>query len=89
MPNTPNIRRELGSAYVLARFLLRMLILTVFSTLGSRSFGTTLENMLLMAALYCVFAAAVRREAPFGTVLTHLDEAAVYAVVARLVSWVL
>ena len=87
MPNTPNIPRELGSAYVLTRFFLRMLILSVFSTLGSQGFGKTLESMLVLAALYCIFAGAIRREAPFGPVLTHFDEAAAYAVVARLVSW--
>jgi|ERR1700704_3934847 hypothetical protein len=87
MPNTPNIPRELGSAYVLTRFLLRMLILCVFSTLGSHGFGKTLASMLVLAALYCIFAAAIRREAPFGPVLTHFDEAAAYAVVARLIAW--
>jgi hypothetical protein len=87
MPNTPDIPRELGSAYVMTRFLLRMLMLSVLSTLGSQGFGKTLESMLVLAALYCVFAGAIRREAPFGPVLTHFDEAAAYTVVARLISW--
>jgi hypothetical protein len=64
-----------------------MLILSVFSMLGSQGVGKALEAMLVLAALYCIFAAAIRREAPFGPVLTHFDEAAAYAVVARLVSW--
>jgi hypothetical protein len=87
MPQTPHIPRDLGSNYVLVRFLLRMVILSVFALLGSHGFGKTLESLLALAALYCVFASAIRREAPFGPVLTHVDEAAAYAVIARLASW--
>jgi hypothetical protein len=39
------------------------------------------------AAFYCIFAAAVRREQPFGPALTHFDEAAAYAVIAGLAAW--
>ena len=31
----------------------------------------------MLAAFYCIIVAAIRREAPFGPVLTHFDEAAV------------
>jgi hypothetical protein len=88
MPNTPDIRREVPSANVVIRFALRALILSVFATLGSQGFGKTLERLLILSVFYCIFTAAIRHEAPFGPVLTHLDEAAAYVVTARLVSWI-
>jgi hypothetical protein len=88
MPGTPDVPRQLGSAYVLKRFFLRVLILSVFATLGSQGFFRTIESLVVLAVFYCIFAAAIRREAPFGPVLTHLDEAAAYAVIARLASFV-
>ena len=30
----------------------------------------------------------IRREAPFGPILTHFDEAAAYVLTARLVAWI-
>jgi hypothetical protein len=88
MPSTPDIPRGLSFVHVLTRFVLRMAILSVFATLGSQDFGKTLEALLVMAALYCAIAATIRREAPLGPVLTHLDEAAAYALLARLVAWI-
>jgi hypothetical protein len=87
MSSTPDVPRQLGSAYVLTRFLLRILLLSVFATLGSQGFTKTIESLLVLAVFYCIFAAVIRREAPFGPALTHLDEAAAYAVVAWLVSF--
>ena len=84
MPHTPDIPRELASTYVLIRFLLRMLILGMFAALGSQGFAKTLESLLLLAMLYCVLIALIRREAPFGPALTHFDEAAAYAVIVCL-----
>lgn len=88
MQQTPDVPRKLGSIHVLVRFLLRMIILSVFAALGSQGFGKTLESLLALAVLYCVFVAAVRREAPFSPVLTHFDEGAAYAVCAGIASWV-
>ena len=87
MPITPDIPRQLGSTYALTRFFLRILLLSVFATLGSQGFAKTFESLLVLAVFYCIFAAAVRQEAPFGPVLTHLDEAAAYAVIAWLASF--
>ena len=87
MPNSPDIPRDLGSAQALARFFLRLVILGIFAALGSQGFGMALEGLLAFAAFYCIFSAAVRREEPFGPVLTHFDEAAAYAVIARLAAW--
>jgi hypothetical protein len=87
MPHNPDIPRELVSVQVLIRFLLRMVILSVFAALGSQGFAKTLESLLVLATFYCITVAAIRREAPFGPVLTHFDEAAAYAVVAGLALW--
>ena len=86
MSRNPDIPRETGSIQVLIRFLLRMLLLVIFASIGSEGFGTTFGSLLLLAVLYCVFAAAFRREAPFGPVLTHYDEAAAYAAIGGLAS---
>jgi hypothetical protein len=88
MPSTPDVPHQLGSAYVLTRFFLRILLLGVFAMLGSQGFTKTIESLLVLAVFYCIFAAAIRREAPLGPALTHLDEAAAYAVVAWLASFI-
>jgi hypothetical protein len=77
---------HLGSIQVLARFGLRVPILAAFALLGDHGFGRTFASLLAMAVIYCAFAGALRREAPLGPVLTHWDEAAGYAIVARLAS---
>ena len=86
MPHAPNTTREIASAHVLIRFVLRMALLGVFATFGSQGFGKTLEGLLLLTVFYCVFAATLRREMPFGPVLTHFDEAAGYAALGALIS---
>ena len=86
MPHAPNTTREIASAHVLIRFVLRMVLLGVFATFGSQGFGKTFEGLLLLTVFYCVFAATLRREAAFGPVLTHFDEAAGYAAIGGLVS---
>ena len=87
MPHTPDISRNLGSAQALARFFLRLVILSIFAALGNQGFGKTLESLLVLAVFYCIFSAAIRRETPFEPVLTHFDEAAAYAVIACLAAW--
>lgn len=88
MPNIPEIP-HLGSAQTLTRFFLRLVILSVFATLGRQGFRKTLESLLILGALYCIFVAAVRREYLFGPLLTHFDEAAAYVVIAGLAAWIL
>ena len=87
MPHNPDIPRAFGSAQALTRFFMRLVILSIFAALGSQGFGKTLEGLLAFAVFYCTFIAAVRREEPFGSVLTHFDEAAAYAVIAGLTAW--
>lgn len=81
MSKTPNIP-HFGSAYALTRFFLRLAVFSVFAAFGPHGFGRTLESLLMLAIIYCVVAAAFRREEPFSPVLTHYDEAAAYGVVA-------
>ena len=68
------------------RFAFRLIILTVFASLGTRGFGPAFAALLAMAGIFCAIAGAMRREQMFGHVLTHWDEAVAYAVIARLAS---
>lgn len=88
MQPNPDVPRELASAQVVARFLLRMIILSIFATLGRQGFGETIEKLLLLAISYCLLAGGVRREAPLGHVLSHYDEAAAYGMAASLAAWI-
>jgi hypothetical protein len=82
----PTIPHQLSSSQVLWRFVLRLLLLSTFATFSTQSFGTTLAALLTLSATFCAVLGAMRREAMFGPVLTHWDEAAAYAVIGRLVS---
>lgn len=75
------------SAAVVLRFLVRMAILAAFAGIGTLGYARTLESLLAMATLYCVFVSTLRREPPFGPVLTHADEAAAYGLCACLAHW--
>lgn len=79
---------EPSSARVLLRFAARLIILVACATFSADGFGKALAALLALAEVFCVTTAAMRREAPFGHVLTHWDEAAAYALlnvaVARL-----
>jgi len=60
MSKTP-VRPHFGSAYALTRFFVRMALFCVLATLGAQGFGKTLSAWLILASLYCVVAAALRR----------------------------
>lgn len=77
MANAPRTSDEPESVQVIARFGVRMLVLCIFAALGGNGFGRTLAPLLLLSAALCVAAAAIRRERPFDTALTHWDEAVV------------
>lgn len=83
MAKTPDIP-HFGSAYALTRFFIRLAVFGVFAALGQQGFGRTLANLLILAVIYCIVAAAIRREQPFGHALTHFDEAAAYAGIAAV-----
>jgi hypothetical protein len=80
IPNIPHF----GSAIALTRFFLRLMIFSVFATFGSQGFSKAFSGMLMLAAICCIVAAAIRREHPFGPDLTHFDEAAADALIAVL-----
>jgi hypothetical protein len=86
MKPKPTISHELSSSQVLLRFVLRLALLSTFAIFGTQGFGTTFATLLGLSAIFCAVVGAVRREAMFGPVLTHWDEAAAYAVIGRLVS---
>jgi hypothetical protein len=83
-----NIPSESISAYVVVRCLLRIALLCTIAAFGAQGFAKMLEALLLLTAVYCIFAAALRAQAPLGPVLTHIDEVAAHMVCARLASWV-
>ena len=82
-----DVPRDLGSPQVVIRFVLRIVVLAVFATFGHQAYGKALETLLSMMACYCIVAAAIRREAPLGSALTHFDEAAAYLLIACLAAW--
>lgn len=86
LPNS-DLPREVLSARVLVRFLLRIVILGVCAELGAQGFAKTLEQLLIVAVCYCIFIGGIRREAPLGPSLTHYDEAAAYALAAGVTAW--
>lgn len=75
-----------GSVQALIRFTLRLIILGAFSAFGGQGFGQTFSRLAVMAVMFCILAAALRREVVFGPALTHWDEAAAYAVSGGLAS---
>jgi hypothetical protein len=86
MPQTPDIPREITSLQVLGRFFWRVVILFILAAAGRHGFEKTFASLLMLAAIYCGFTAAFRREPLFGPSLTHFDEAAAFAVIAYLIS---
>lgn len=66
------------SERVVARFVMRLVILAAFASFGTQGFGTSLAQMLLLASVFCVVTAKLRQEAVLGPVLTHWDEAAAF-----------
>jgi hypothetical protein len=73
------------SVQVLARFVLRIVILVIFATLGSIGFARSLATLLWMSTILCVVVAIIRREAPFHATLNHWDETVAYAALYALV----
>jgi hypothetical protein len=82
----PNLPRQLRSTQVLLRFCLRMSILVIFAAFGSIGFGRSLAALLSMSIILSTVIGAMKREAPFDTVLNHWDETVAYAALFALVS---
>ena len=79
--------RAFSSTHVVVRFALRMVVFSVFAAFAQQGFTKALTGLLTLAAIYCLFVGGFRREAPLGSVLTHFDEAAAYALCMALASW--
>jgi hypothetical protein len=82
----PIIPHQIGSTQVLFRFGFRLVLLVAFAAFSNQGFGTTLAILLLLSAFFCAVMGALRYEAIWGPVLTHWDEAAVYALMGRIAS---
>jgi hypothetical protein len=76
-PQTP--RQELSPYLVLARFGIRIIILTTFAALGGVDFGKSFAALSAMSSVLCAVVATVRREQAFARALNHWDEALAYA----------
>jgi len=68
------------------RFVFRFLLLSTFATFGTQGFGTTFAAIVTPSATFCAVAVVMCREAMFGTVFTHWDEA---ALAPSLIVWFL
>ena len=86
MVQSPNVPNEVRSIQALVRFCLRIIVLSVFATLGSIGFGKSFAALLWLSAILCVVGGILRRELPFGSALTHWDEGSTYAALYCLAS---
>jgi hypothetical protein len=66
----------LTSGEVIARFLVRMIVIVVFAAVAGIGFAPGLAVLLWMSTLLNAGIAALRRELPLANVLNHWDEAA-------------
>ncbi len=64
---------------MLARFGVRIVILTTFAAFGGVGFGTSFAALSAMSSVLCAIVATMRREPPFPRTLNHWDEALTYA----------
>lgn len=79
MADDSKSRNDHRSAQTAFRFGLRLIILSVFSTLGTVSFVTSLGVLLWISIVLCLIAAILREEHPLDDFLNYWDEAAGYA----------
>jgi hypothetical protein len=82
----PAVPTLISSRQVLFRIVFRLFPLVVFARIVGQDFGAALAALLMMSAIFCVLVALMRREPIFGSVLTHWDEAATFAVLGHLVA---
>ena len=77
---------QAGSAQVLARFGVRLIVLTAFAVFGNIGFGRSLLALLWMSTLLSAVIGGVRRELPLAPQLNHWDEMAAYGALCALIS---
>jgi hypothetical protein len=72
------------SSQVLARFVIRLILVIAVASFSRQAFGTMLAPLLLLTGMFCVIVALIRHEQNFGPVLTHWDEAVACAILGQL-----
>ena len=80
LANTPRIE----SVQVLARFGVRLVILTAFAAFGAIGFSRSLVALLWMSTLLTAVIGGVRREPILAPQLNHWDEMAAYGALCAL-----
>ena len=85
MPDRSIAARVPETQRVAARVLWRLAILSGFALAGARPFWPTLSTLLVLSSALCLLIAATHRERPLGAVLSHWDEAALYALLSRAI----
>ncbi|MGP0092444.1 MAG: hypothetical protein ACLPKB_21165 [Xanthobacteraceae bacterium] len=85
MQPIPTVPYDMITAQAVARFALRLALLSLFALL-SPDFARALASLLSLSAVYCGAVALVRGEDLVPPVLTHWDEAAAYAAIALLIA---
>lgn len=80
----PTSLTRIGTPHVFLRVALRLVVFVLAAPFGPLGFATTFISLLCLSAVFCAVAGAMRHEAVFGPVLTHWDEAALYAFVGHL-----
>jgi hypothetical protein len=86
MSRLSHTTRESRNTQAVVRFILRIVIISVFATLGSVGFARSLIALLWMSAVMCAAVGIARRERVFDSALTHWDEAAAYGSLCCLAS---
>jgi hypothetical protein len=85
LARSPNVPRVLSPAQVLARFSVRVIILTGFAAFSSVGFGRSLAALLWMATILCAVVGLIRRDPPFGVGLNYWDEVVAFGALFALV----
>jgi hypothetical protein len=70
---------ELRSTRVVVRIGLRLLVIIAFASFSSIGFARSLAALSWMSVILSAIAGILKRERPFGDILTHWDETVVYA----------
>jgi len=80
----PHLPQQLKSVQVLARFSVRLVIVTAFAAFGNLGFGRSFAALLLLSVGVCVISGIIRHERLFDDTLTYWDEGALYGLLYAL-----
>ena len=82
----PELQPRADAAQVMLRVALRLALLAGVALLLRQDLARSMPTLLYLLAIFCAATAVGRREAIFGSMLTHWDEAAAYVVLSRIVT---